>query len=92
MKARNVLLLLTGAAVVGVGWLVQSDKPPREATVIESFNKHRVQYEELKTMMNADEDLKSVAEWGVETTASPLAEVRQKATFRLFVSSNTYRC
>jgi hypothetical protein len=42
--------------------------PPKEANLINNFNQHRATFEQLKDMLIADNDLRRVANWGVETT------------------------
>ena len=51
------------------------------AKVTASFNQHRATYERLRTMLLSDSKLVGVADWGVETTDSPFAEVPPQGGF-----------
>ena len=82
MRFRNILLIvLCVAAVVGYYLFTRSLKPPSEAKVIASFNQHRAVYEQLRIMLLSDEKLGTVADWGVETTDSPIAEIPPQGAF-----------
>ena len=83
MTTRKVLLLiLVGIPVAAIGWFFVSTIPPSEASVIKHFNKHRAQFEQLRTMIEADKKLVIVADWGVETTDSPgISEVPPHGSF-----------
>jgi hypothetical protein len=41
--------------------------PPKEAKLIQNFNEHRITFEQLRDMLQADTNLSRVASWGVET-------------------------
>lgn len=82
MKIRTILpIVLCVAAGVGYYLLSRSLNPPSEARVIASFNQHRTAYEQLRIMLLSDEKLGTVADWGVETTDSPIAEVPPQGAF-----------
>ncbi len=63
---RSIILFLSFVALAGVFLLSLPSKPPREAKVIENFNAHRPAYERLKAMLLSDEQLRRVADWGIE--------------------------
>lgn len=42
-------------------------RPPKEAKLIHNFNEHRIAFEQLRDMLQADTNLSRVASWGVET-------------------------
>jgi len=42
-------------------------RPPKEAALIQNFNEHRIAFEQLRDMLQADTNLSRVASWGVET-------------------------
>ena len=42
-------------------------RPPTEAKLIQNFNEHRIAFEQLRDMLQADTNLSRVASWGVET-------------------------
>src|SRR5579884_1039408 len=60
------LTLLFGALVL----LLPSATPPKETHFIENFHAHRVAYERLRTMLQADRQLLHVNNSGIETTKS----------------------
>ncbi|HEY4379358.1 MAG TPA: hypothetical protein VGN01_03370 [Acidobacteriaceae bacterium] len=72
MARRIIPVVLLCAAIVGVFCFVKSTNPPSESSVIKSFNLHRTEYEQLRVMLQEDDTLVTVADWGVETTDSPL--------------------
>ena len=69
---RIAITLLSVAAVLALVLLIArlSSRPPGEAKIIANFNDHRPTYEQLRDMLVADENLRVVAEWGVETRNS----------------------
>ena len=42
-------------------------RPPKEAKLIQNFNEHRIAFEQLRDMFQADTNLRSVASWGIAT-------------------------
>lgn len=44
--------------------------PPEESKLIANFDAHQAVYEQLREMLIADQDLRHVAPWGVETSQS----------------------
>ncbi len=42
-------------------------RPPKEAKLIQNFNEHRIAFEQLRDMLQADTNLSRVASWGVDT-------------------------
>ncbi|HTA95822.1 MAG TPA: hypothetical protein VK769_06830 [Verrucomicrobiae bacterium] len=42
-------------------------RPPKEAKLIQNFNEHRADFEQLRDMLQADTNLTRVANWGIET-------------------------
>ncbi|MEY4918805.1 MAG: hypothetical protein RL616_2718 [Verrucomicrobiota bacterium] len=42
-------------------------RPPKEAQLIQNFNEHRIAFEQLRDMLQADTNLSRVASWGVDT-------------------------
>lgn len=42
-------------------------KRPKEAALIQNFNEHRIAFEQLRDMLQADTNLSRVASWGVQT-------------------------
>ena len=59
------------AAAFGVlvllGYLVFVPHPPKEAKLIRNFHTHRAAFEQLRTMLLADKNLRRVGIWGVHT-------------------------
>jgi hypothetical protein len=76
-----MLVGLCTAVAAGCYLFRRAIKPPPEATVIANFTQHRTEYEQLRSMLLSDDKLRRVADWGVETIDSPIAEVPPKGTF-----------
>ena len=68
LKVRVIMLALSCVAGIGVFCFYLSTKPPRERVVIQNFYEHRDGFGQLQAMLSKDENLKTVATWGVETT------------------------
>jgi hypothetical protein len=73
---RIAIAILTIAVVVCalVVWLHIATRPPDEAATIANFYAHRAEYDELREMLLADNDLIRVAEWGVQTSDSAVPQ------------------
>lgn len=59
------------SVLVGLGALLKyfasTQHPPKEAALLQTFYAHRSSYEHLRDMLQADQGLRRVATWGVET-------------------------
>ncbi len=69
---RRLLIVVLVALFAGFALLVllgylAMPKPPKESELIQNFNKNRAAFEQLRDMLQADEHLRRVATWGVET-------------------------
>ena len=53
-------------AILGV-WFFCSGGPPKEIKLIRNFHAHRASFERLRDMLQADQQLRRVADWGVDT-------------------------
>jgi hypothetical protein len=64
---RPTIAILIFVLVLGgcVYWF--TPRPPSEAKLIQNFNEHRADFENLRDMLQADTNLTRVASWGVET-------------------------
>ena len=67
--SRRVIALLVLFAGFGglllLGFLAMP-KPPKESELIQNFQKNRAAFEQLRDMLQADGNLRRVANWGVE--------------------------
>lgn len=59
-------LSLTALGIV-VCWFLFGGGPPREAKLIRNFHAHRASFESLRDMLQADQQLHRLADWGVDT-------------------------
>ena len=86
MKRRSSLkdsIALLAAGVVTAGfvffalelWIYFSFQPPKESTTIANFYSRRAQYEQLRDMLLSDNNLVTVASWGVDAPGYPLPTV-----------------
>lgn len=70
---RLALVLLAGVAafvgLVGAALLgfIYFTSPPREARLLDNFYAHRAAFEELREMLQEDEQISRLGEWGVHT-------------------------
>ena len=58
-------LLIFGGTCVFI-WNVTKLDPPKEALLIQNFYEHRVAFEQLRDMLQADTNLSRVAVWGID--------------------------
>ena len=56
-------------------------KRPKEAALIQNFNEHRVVFEQLRDMLEADTNLSRVAQWGVDTRNPPFLGYPSETNF-----------
>jgi hypothetical protein len=72
MKWLGIVGLFLLAAIVGAFvYLDYSSRPPKEAQVIANFHVHRAAFERLRDMLEADQPVGRIAEWGIEPAAEP---------------------
>jgi hypothetical protein len=64
---RLAIAVLIVVAVFGGCIYCFAPRPPKEAALIQNFNEHRIAFEQLRDMLQADTNLSRVASWGVET-------------------------
>ena len=67
---KRIVLILACVATVLAGlvlclWL--STRPPKETALLQNFREHRVSFELLREMLQADTNLNRLATWGVDT-------------------------
>jgi hypothetical protein len=75
-KVRGMILLSVALAVVCLFLYPRyTSIPPKEAVFISNFRTHRSEYERLRDMLQADDQLDTVATWGVRTPDSLLVHV-----------------
>jgi hypothetical protein len=70
VQVRNFLIVFLPLALLFVGpcfYVGYTRIPPKEAKLIQNFNKHRAAFEQLRDMLLTDTNLSRVAGWGVET-------------------------
>jgi hypothetical protein len=65
---RLAIVFIFLVVVMGGCVFCFAPRPPKEAKLIQNFNEHRAAFEQLRDMLQADEHLRRVASWGVETT------------------------
>ena len=65
-KRLTIGLLFVVLAIGGCIYFL-APRPPKEAKLIQNFNEHRIAFEQLRDMLQADTNLSRVASWGVET-------------------------
>jgi hypothetical protein len=65
IKLWGIAFLFGIVAFGGCVYLL-APRPPKEATLIQNFNDHRITFEQLRDMLQADTNLSRVASWGVE--------------------------
>jgi len=80
---RTIVIFLSAVVVLGGIFLYvrASNTPPGEKKLVESFHAHRTDYERLRDMLQADEQLVRVASSGVETTESPVMHIPPEGGF-----------
>jgi len=67
MTRLGAVLFLVVGAIAGLFFYLQwASEPPKEKELIENFYAHRAAFERLREMLQADEQVVRVAEWGVE--------------------------
>ncbi|MGO8926282.1 MAG: hypothetical protein ACLQU3_05245 [Limisphaerales bacterium] len=72
-KRRNrnwlyILLALTAPFVaVALLFYPAVAKPPKESRLLQSFQKNRAAFEQLRDMLTADTNVRRVADWGIAT-------------------------
>ena len=72
MRTPTIVLALSVVALVGLVALFRlGTVPPRDETLVKSFREHKIEYERLRDMLQADDKLRRVASWGIETSGSP---------------------
>jgi hypothetical protein len=70
---RAIIILLSIIAMVVVMlvglflYLRYAGGPPKEAVLLQTFYAHRSSFEQLRDMLQADEGLHRLADWGVQT-------------------------
>jgi RimJ/RimL family protein N-acetyltransferase len=62
-----IVSAIAGMLAILLWWLLCSGGPPKEAKVIQDFYAHRASFERLRDMLQADQQLQRLADWGVET-------------------------
>lgn len=67
MVIAALLMIVVGSLLV---YAYFAGAPPEESKLIANFDAHRGVYEQLREMLIADQDLRHVAPWGVETSQS----------------------
>jgi hypothetical protein len=67
-KILTIILLVICAASAGVLWLVHSARPPSEAFLLQRFQTHRGDFEELCEMLRQDGNISKVRSFGITTT------------------------
>jgi hypothetical protein len=81
MRRRVSIILLLAVVAVVCFYIQRRRRPPDEKQLIENFYAHRLAYEELRSMLQADSDVVRIANWGVQTTKSPVARVPPQGDF-----------
>ena len=66
IKFLAITFLFVVLAFGGCAYFV-APRPPKEAKLIQNFNKHRATFEQLRDMLQSDTNLSRFAGWGVET-------------------------
>jgi hypothetical protein len=66
IKVLAIIFLSCVLLFAGCVYLL-APRPPKEATLIQNFNGHRIAFEQLRDMLQADTNLSRVASWGVQT-------------------------
>src|SRR5271163_681715 len=70
VRVKRIAIIFLSIIVVLVGlflFIRYSSAPPKEATLLQTFYTHRASFEQLRDMLQADEGLCRLADWGVET-------------------------
>ena len=62
-----VVSAIAGTLAILVWWLLCGGGPPKEAKLIENFYAHRASFERLRDMLQSDQQLHRLADWGVDT-------------------------
>jgi len=82
MTRLGAVLFLVVGAIAGLFFYLQwASEPPKEKELIENFYAHRAAFERLREMLQADEQVVRVAEWGVETTKSFIPHIPPEGDF-----------
>lgn len=68
-RSRLYILFALGAplVVVALVFCLAWPRPPKEKDLLQNFYKNRAAFQQLRDMLRADENLRRVASWGVET-------------------------
>ncbi len=72
-RVTAILGFLIVAGVLGlVLYIWVTRYPPSESGLIQGFQDHRAQFEQIRDMLMEDKQLERLADWGVATTTSPV--------------------
>jgi hypothetical protein len=66
-RVAIIVSSIAGILAILVWWLICSGGPPKEAKLIQNFYAHRASFESLRDMLQADQQLHRLADWGVDT-------------------------
>ena len=61
------------ALLLTIAWVTSI--PPKESKIVRDFNAHRAAYEQVRTMLLEDTGVDTVADWGIETPGSAIAQI-----------------
>lgn len=82
MPQRNVIILLGSIVFIvisGFAWLLYGARLPTDQSVVDHFRRAKPHLEQLKRMLSDDPTVERVADYGVVTDKSVIAEPPQKA-------------
>lgn len=87
LASKPTIRVILSLLVVGLGcafaYFYFAGRPPKEAKLIPDFQAHRPAYEKLREMLHTDKQLRRLADWGVETTTSPVPQKPPEGDFPL---------
>ena len=80
---RIIIAILAIVVVLSalVLWFHFATRPPTEAATIANFQTHRAEYDELRAMLLADNELVRVGGWGVQTSDSVVPQIPPQGKF-----------
>ena len=82
MKLRHSVFVLLGIILVcggGLAWILSGARPPTDQSVVDHFRRAKPYLEQLKRMLSDDPSVEGVADYGVITDKSVIAEPPRKA-------------